>query len=449
MSRIALIGENSPEYISNLLDIWNSGNCVVLIDWRVPLVSAAQMMIEARVVECRIENKLFNSTYATYFSDIRVATYSKKAISAEYLSDCIFDEFKENYSQEEAVILYSSGTTGNAKGIILTHFAINTNADAIIDYMHPLSTDCIYLAKTLSHSSTLIGELLVALKSRMKLVIANTIVPPRFILGKIAEFNVSIICLNPTLASMLADEYIKDRYDLTSLNTIYISGAVLTDQLYKKLHTVFKDIDIFNVYGLSEAGPRVAAQRADCCASNSVGTEIQGVELRIINDDGTPVLQGEKGVLHIQSQSIFKGYVKGDRRQLVSRYNGWLNTGDIAFWDEHNELHIVGRADDIIILESHKIYPSDVEQVILSNSSIDECIVSKVEYDDKEILCCLYSGECIAPKEIRSRLRSYLTSYEIPRRFIRTERLPKTVNGKVSKIEAYKEIQEFMEFDNE
>ena len=84
-------------------------------------------------------------------------------------------KFQENYSKNEAIIIYSSGTTGKVKGIILSHFDINTNADAIIDYMKPTTAHCIYIAKTLSHSSTLTGELLVALKTKMNIVIAPTI----------------------------------------------------------------------------------------------------------------------------------------------------------------------------------------------------------------------------------------------------------------------------------
>ena len=207
MGRVALIGENSIGYVNALVDIWNNGDCAVLLDWRIPFSTTIEMMIEADVHTCFIEKGLFNKIENEFSNSIDFVTYEKQNSSAELLPNCIYEKFHENYGRNEAVVIYSSGTTGKSKGIILSHFAINTNADAIIDYMKPNTEDCIYIAKTLSHSSTLTGELLVALKTRAKAVIAPTIVPPRYVLNNINKFGVTIVCLNPTLLSMLADEY--------------------------------------------------------------------------------------------------------------------------------------------------------------------------------------------------------------------------------------------------
>ena len=199
MSRVALIGENSIGYVSALIDIWNNGDCAVLLDWRIPFATSLEMMIEAGAQTCFIEQGLFDKIDVEFPNSINFITYDKQNNLVEQLPKFIYDKFQENYTHEEAVVIYSSGTTGKSKGIILSHFAINTNADAIIDYMKPTSNDCIYIAKTLSHSSTLTGELLVALKTKMGLVIAPTIVPPRYTLNNLAKYNVTIVCLNPTL----------------------------------------------------------------------------------------------------------------------------------------------------------------------------------------------------------------------------------------------------------
>lgn len=165
----------------------------------------------------------------------------------------IYDIFKESYSQNEAVVIYSSGTTDKSKEIIL------------------------------SHSSALTGELPVALKTRIKLVIVPVVVHPKFVLNNIEKYNVSIIGVNPTLLNMYAEEVSRNVYILTSLKTIYVSGSILNDKVYNKVHDVFMNVKIYNVYGLSEAGPRLTVQREWCCKENSVEKPIKGAEVVIVN----------------------------------------------------------------------------------------------------------------------------------------------------------------------
>ena len=431
MSRVALIGENSIGYVEALVDIWNNENCAVLIDWRIPFRTAVEMMIEADVCTCYIEKSLFDKIEDVISDSIAFVTYEKQNQSAELLPKRISDKFQENYSRNEAVVIYSSGTTGKSKGIILSHFAINTNADAIIDYMKPTEADCIYTAKTLSHSSTLTGELLVALKTKMRLIIAPTIVPPRYVLNNINKFGVTTICLNPTLLSMLAAEYDRNQYDISELKTIYVSGSILNDAIYNKAHAVFSHIQIYNVYGLSEAGPRVTAQRLDSSKSNSVGKPIKGVEIKLVSEQGCIVQDGEYGVVHVNTPSLFDGYVIGQNKHN-SLYEGWHNTGDVGYIDVNGELHIINRLDDVIIIDSHKVYPSDVEKKIIEESCVKECAIAKVELNGNEFIGCLYASEKEIDRDIKEKLKSKLLVYEIPRFFLRCGSLPKTKNGKTS-----------------
>lgn len=331
MPRIALIGKNSVNYISLLIDIWNNGDCAVLIDWQTPFHIAIAMMREAEVKLCYLQNDLWSTCTLNDHSEIEIIRFSVDNETTFVLPDRIYDKFDSNYSRSEAVVIYSSGTTGKSKGIILSHFAIATNADAIIDYMHPsASDDCMYTVRSLSHSSTLTGELLVALKTRTKLVITASAVPPRYILTSIKQYCVSILCLNPTLLAFLCDEAGRKNYDISSLKRIYVSGAILNDKVYEKAQRILKGISVFNVYGLSEASPRVTAQTPECCKSNSVGKPIKGVEVIIVDESGVPVPNEIRGIIHVRTPSLFSGYIVGKEKH-ASLYHGWLNTGDICY----------------------------------------------------------------------------------------------------------------------
>ena len=443
MNRVALIGENSIGYVNALVDIWNNGDCAVLLDWRIPILTAIETMIEADVNTCFIEKRLFNKVENKIPDSINFVTYEKQNSSATLLPSYIYEKFHENYSRNEAVVIYSSGSTGKSKGIILSHFAINTNADAIIDYIKPIAEDCIYIVKTLSHSSTLTGELLVALKTRMKLVIAPTIVPPRHALNNVNKFGVTIVCLNPTLLSMLADEFKRSHYDISSLKTIYVSGSILNDGIYEKANSVFSHIPTYNVYGLSEAGPRVAAQRVNCCKSNSVGKPIKDVEIKLVNEQGSIVSDGEYGIIHVSTPSLFDGYIVGNNK-LNSFCEGWHNTGDVGYIDANGELHITNRVDDVIIIDSHKVYPSEVEKQIVAYTDVKECAVAKVAFNGNEFIGCLYVSEKNIDRDVKEKLRSKLLVYEIPRFFLKCDVLPRTNNGKVSMHEVQACLQKYI-----
>ena len=442
MARVAIVGENSIEYVSKLLDVWNNGDCAVLLDWRIPSNTLIQMMEEAGVLNCIIEKVLFEKIQDPSHN-INFDVYEKDSASSEILPSCIYDKYHENYSKDEAVIIYSSGTTGKAKGIILSHYAINTNADAIIDYMKPTPQDCIYIAKTISHSSTITGELLVALKTKTKLVISPTIVPPRYVLNNINKFGVTIVCLNPTLLSMFVDEYKRKQYDLSSLKTIYVSGSILNDKTYEKAHAVFSHIQVYNVYGLSEAGPRVTAQRIDCCQSNSVGKPIKDIEIKLVSEQGNIVSDGEYGVVHVKTPSLFDGYIVGQNKHK-SLYEDWHNTGDVGYIDANDELHIINRLDDVIIIDSHKVYPSEVEKIIIKQCRVKECAVAKIELNDNEFIGCLYASEKEIDRDVKEKLKSKLLVYEIPRFFLRCDALPRTQNGKTSTREVQAFLKEYI-----
>lgn len=429
MSRVALIGENSISYISALIDIWNNGDCAVLLDRQIPFQVAVNIMVEAGVHQCYIERELLESAKEQSGDDIEFISYDLFDQSIQLLPNDIYDKFQANYTAREAVIVYSSETVDQERGVILSHFAINKKADAMIDYIKVSATDRIYVAQPLSHASTLIGELLVALKARISLIIAPRVLSPSCVLSNIRKSGATIAFLNSAQLSSCADEYSQHQTCKTSLRAIYVNGTAMTDETHEKAQVAFDNIPIYNTYGKMEAASYVTAQRPFCYGRNSVGKPLKGIEITIVNANGRVAPVNQHGIIHIRTIAMFSGYVTGGVR-FPSLYRNWFNTGDIGYFDCNHELHIVCHIDDEITICSKKVYPNFVEQQISKLSQIDESVVVKISLDETAFLACVYTGQEQNRDEIYRHLSDRLLSYEIPRIFLRVNEIPRNINGK-------------------
>lgn len=436
MSRIAIVAENSIGFVEKLIDIWNDGDCAVLIDCRIPFKSAVTMMKEAGVKKCFLGRKVLADNCPVGDLDICFEQVDDSCSGAVFLPKWLYDRYEAKDSVNEAIIIYSSGTTGKAKGVVLSHRAISLNADAINDYMKLTSEDCVYIVKSLTHSSSIVGELLVALKTGTKVLLSPTVILPRCVFENIKNYKVTILCVNPTLLRVYAEEFKRKSYDLSSLRSIYVSGSILSSTTYTYAKEAFVGKNIYNVYGLSEAGPRVTAQTLACCHGNSVGKPLYGVEVNVLDAEGNIVSNGVTGLVCVRTPSIFLGYV-GDVE--MSLHKGWLNTGDMGYIDDFGELHIVGRVDDMITVDSHNIYPNDIEELIINECDVTDCVVVKISNRQCEYIACLYAGEDTGVK-IRHTLNDCLPAFEIPRKFVRCDSIPYNSNGKVSRAQAIEMI---------
>ena len=427
--RIGLIGDNSVEFIIQLIDIWNQGNCAVIIDWRIPFEVAMRMLLETGVEECYIDSEVMKDNFSC--TDFKISVYqSNRAIV------CVPPEvqfsFVNNYSEEEALILFSSGTTGKAKGVILSHYAINKNAEAVIKYMELEPDDCIYLLKTFAHSATIVGEVLVGLKSRIKMIVAPTIMSASVNLHKMAANNVTIVGMNPTLLKVYSMAQRIKKYEVSSLKAIYFSGSTVEKAIIEQASECFDSAKILNVYGLSEAGPRVAAQTLSSKTNKmgGVGRAIEGVEIKILNNQGMETEAYEKGKIYVATECMSNGYVN-QNTGLKMIDEKWLETGDIGYFDEDGELFITGRADNMVIVGSHNVFPEEIEDFIRSVDGVQDCVVlpQKDETYGEKIVCCYVSDKELT-EELVSQCRKRLAPYEIPSTFINAEKLHTNLNGK-------------------
>ncbi len=325
----------------------------------------------------------------------------------------------------------------------MSHNAINLNADMIINKMGLKQNDSLYIIKKFSHSSTLVGELLVSLKTNIKLYIGPLILPPRIILKNIELYKISVMCINPSILKLFILECSKKKYSLYNLSKIFSSGDKLYLNDIVKIEELLPNIKLFNMYGLTEAGPRVTMQDITHCTKTSVGIPLEGVEIKIICNNKISCGYYTHGEVYVKTPCYALNYNYKENNEEI-----WIRTGDIGYVDENNELYIVNRLDDVILLNSHKIYPYFIENKMLELFRIDDCVILKCynKLKDKYIICCAYTGEKMNELHIKNILKDYLIDYEIPTLYFHFIEIPKNSNGKTDRKKIRKHIESMMNF---
>lgn len=415
---VALVADNGAAFVTGLLGIAAADAVPVLVDPALPPEAVA------RVVG------------ANAISQVCVAGDRARRAAAGIDLDAVSTTADPTCETTIGPIVFaSSGTTGTPKSIVLSHAAIAHNVAAIAAYLEVTSADTFYIAKSMVHSSTLVGEVLVALHAGARIIALDPVVTGAQFVQRIERHRPTIVCVNPSLLRLFCTRAAtRDR--LASVRILHVSGAVVDSATFLEVHERFPRIQMFNAYGLTEAGPRVSrASTARGWKPGSVGTPIAGVAVCVRDRDGNPCATDEIGEICVATPSKLAGYLDRDGA-LVPVAAGELRTGDRGRMDRDGELFVIGRADDLIITAAHNVDPHDVEAVIRKVPGVVDCLVFGIP--DRllgERVICAYVGTPVIDR-LRHSCDALLAPYQIPRQFCRWDELPRTTTGKPSRASA-------------
>jgi fatty-acyl-CoA synthase len=230
-----------------------------------------------------------------------------------------------------------------------------------------------------------------------------------------------------------------EKTDISSLRAGILGGAVTTAEQYRRMRKALH-MRIISSLGQTEAtaGITMADYDADDeVNAHTVGPMLPLEEAKIVSlSNGETLPVGEAGELCIRGYNIMKGYYREGPGQSVIDSEGWLRTGDMGFFDKHENLHLTGRCKEIIIRGGENISPMEVERYIIEDSRVEEvkCIGVPDAYFGEEICACmvLRSGEQITEHEIQSNLAAKLARFKIPRYILFFDSFPKTGSGKIA-----------------
>jgi long-chain acyl-CoA synthetase len=348
-------------------------------------------------------------------------------------------ELAERDGDDTAVILYTSGTTGTPKGAELTHDNLFQNCEVSVRTLFDGSEKDVFLgALPLFHS---FGQTC-GLNACVRVAACLTMIP-RFEPGKALEIiqrdKVSIFEGVPTMYHAMLNHPDRDSYDVTCLRLCVSGGAALPVEVMRSFEGAFK-ASILEGYGLSETSPVASFNHPHKERKpGSIGTPIEGVEMKVVDAEGKDVPQGEVGEIAIRGHNVMKGYWRRpDATEEVMR-DGWFHTGDMAITDEDGYFFIVDRKKDMIIRGGYNVYPREIEEVLYEHPAVSEAAVIGVpdESMGEEVgaAVVLKRDQQASADDIRSFVKERVAAYKYPRRIWFLDELPKTATGKILKRE--------------
>ena len=278
-------------------------------------------------------------------------------------------------------VLYTSGTTGNPKGAMLTHRNFLSNVKSCISAIHTSDRDNFICVLPMFHSFAFTVCILLPLSSGASITIIEHLRPFRRIVRNVIKKKVTVFVGIPSIFNVLAHMQIPHIFTSRMLNLIdplrlCISGAAaLPIEVLKAFEDKFK-VPLLEGYGLTETSPVVSMNpMRGVRKPGSVGLPIEGVDVRVVDDKEKDVPLGEVGELLVKGLNVMRGYLNNDAATRQTMKDGWLYTGDIGRIDEDGYIHIVDRKKDMINVRGLNVYPAEIEKVLLRHPMIKEAAV--------------------------------------------------------------------------
>ncbi len=331
-------------------------------------------------------------------------------------------------------ILYTSGTTGEPKGILLSHGNIESNMKAAQKCYQSSLNDSTILFLPLSHCFGLNAILNCMIYSGTSIYIIR-----RFNLDQLYQTldkqNITMFFAVPFVYNLLLKKLSANKlFDKTSY--FFSAASKLALETEKNWLQRF-DRPIYQGYGLTETSPFATYVPRGDYMKGSVGIPVAGVEIMVVDENRQKVIGNTTGEIAIKGPNVMLGYYNQPQTTQKVLQDGWFYTGDVGFLNEHNQLFIVDRIKDMIIVKGENVYPSEVENVILELPVVEEVavygIIDEMQEEYIKARIVLKSGENMHVELIMEHCKKNLANFKVPQYFSFAESLPKSPSGKLLK----------------
>lgn len=441
--RIAYLGENHPAFLETFFATTQLG--------------AIFVPMNTRLAPPELHYALEDSGSTMLFHSAELAELAEKsAMGLDFLQLCVAD-VEGSRSREEllagaepifhdtavslddpAMILYTSGTTGHAKGALLLHRNFTWNSfNVLVDY-DVTSSSVALMISPLFHVAALGMGLLPVMLQGGTIVLEERFDPQR-VLELIPRHRVSMMSGVPTTYQMLAEHPNFDQTDLSSLHTMTCGGSSVPRRIMERYEA--QGLSFTMGYGMTETSPGVTVVPSEWSneKAGSAGLPLFFTDVRVVDELGRDLPAGETGEVVIRGNNVIEHYWNKPEASASSFVgDGWFRSGDMGFFDADGFLTIADRLKDMIISGGENIYPAEIEQIIAELPDVSAVAIIGVP-DRKwgevpRAIVTLHAGQ-LSFDQLHAHLENRVARYKIPKSLIVVDEFPRTASGKIRKTE--------------
>ncbi|MEU6138538.1 AMP-binding protein [Nocardioides sp. NPDC047086] len=334
-----------------------------------------------------------------------------------------------------AALLYTGGTTGRAKGVMLSHRGLWESGHALHRVGESQGTTRWLLPLPLSHAYGLIVVISGMHSSRPQSSVLQRWFDAKGWLELAQEHRVESSTVVPSMLQMLLDQPYQN-YDLSSLRSFGSGGAALLPALREKAEEAF-GVTILEGYGCTESSAVIAASTVEESRPGSVGKPLSHAEVIIAGPGGEPVATGEEGEIWVRGPGVMQGYWNDPEQTAATVVDGWLHTGDIGHFDADGYLYVDDRIKDLIIRGGFNVFPRDVEDALLAHEAVTAAaVVGRPDAQRGEeviAVVALHPGARTTPEELIAFAKTRLAAHKYPREIRILDAVPVTSVGKTDR----------------
>ncbi|MBD3108416.1 AMP-binding protein [Bacillus sp. AGMB 02131] len=440
-SNVALMMINSPQYIISYYALLAIGATVVPIN---PTFKEKELTYVLNDAQCSailydfVGAEVVEKAKADLrTTEIFIASSGPGKENCQWMGLLQFEpitNLTERSEDDTAQILYTSGTTGQPKGAMITHDNIAWMTDAMTATNGTVESDKVAVVLPLFHAMAKMAGMWCPFYKGATIYLEVRFVPEA-ILEMIERERITVFIGVPTMFTMFVHSPKLKEYDYSSLRIFGSGGASIPVEIIDRIRKNI-GVEILEAYGQTEATIMITSQPVDGeKVVGSVGPPIEGVELRIVTADNRDVPRGEVGEIIFRGRNVMKGYYGKPEETAATIREGWVYTGDLGYQDQQGNVFIVDRKKDMIIRGGYNVYPREIEEVLYSHPDVVECAVIG-EPDDlfgEEIVAYVVVKNELEEQVLSDYCREKIASYKTPRIYRFIDSLPKTATGKILK----------------